>query len=183
MRFQSSLWHSKTMFSRSVWPLLVVLFLQLGARGEEAVRRYPSPDGKLVAVTKTVTDEDAGSLLSVEGPDNKKVPVWKSYRPVSVHWSADGKYLAVEDYVAKVCTAVLVFEIGEKPKLVYQTPYSDSEYRLAFFFEGWTEVGSIQIKVIDQDSHQQLLSYRQDLVKGRPDAHPNIYKDQGYGLQ
>lgn len=155
----------------------------MGADAEEVVRRFPAPNGAFTAITTTDATADSGSVLALQSQDAKPVPLWRSYRPVAVHWSPDGRYLAVEDFVAKSCTAVVVFKMGEKPALLYQTPYSDSEYRLAFFFDRWLENGALQIKVIDQETHEVLLSYRQALVEGRPAASANIYKEQGYGLQ
>lgn len=118
-----------------------------------------------------------GSTVWLKNAAGKEQQIWKSFRPVVCHWHPSGQFLALEDPVAKISTAVVVFEVGaDRCELVYQTPYSDSEYVLSFQFSKWTEgANGIEINVFDDDVHKVVYTYVENLIKGRPKAHPNIY--------
>jgi len=78
--------------------------------------------------------------------------VWKTPRPPGISWSPDGKYLAIEDYLDRLATAVLVFRLNYKDgtaELIYQTPYSNSVFD-EYYLESWANKGSaMEIKRID----------------------------------
>jgi hypothetical protein len=128
------------------------------------------------AIIRT-SDVGEGSTVWLKNAAGKEQQIWKSFRPVVCHWHPSGRFLALEDPVARISTAVVVFEVGaDGSELVYQTPYSDSEYVLSFQFSKWTEgANGIEINVFDEDTHKVVYTYVEKLVKGRPKAHPNIY--------
>lgn len=74
--------------------------------------------------------------------DSKTVlDVWHCVRSLGVSWSPDSKYLAIEDYLDGLGTAVLVFRISASLKsvsLIFQTPYSNSVF-VHYQIESWVK--------------------------------------------
>lgn len=71
------------------------------------------------------------NTLQIDFGGDHRETIWKSVRSVGVSWSHNQEYLAVEDYLDRIATAVLVFKIDQEKKkadLIYQTPYSNSVF-------------------------------------------------------
>lgn len=84
--------------------------------------------------------------------DGKTLTIWKSVRSVGVSWSPNEKYFAIEDYLDRIATAVLVFKLdqeGKRADLIYQTPYSNSVF-VQYEAVGWLDGGfALQIGKFD----------------------------------
>jgi len=79
------------------------------------------------------------NILKVQVDQNNVLDVWRCVRALGVSWSPDSRYLAVEDYLDKRSSAVLVFRVDAIKKtayLIYQTPYSNSVFDI-YEIEGW----------------------------------------------
>jgi hypothetical protein len=142
-------------------------------------REYPAPNRRYVALTRfTVLDGCDVNQLALKMGNHKPVLIWNSPRPLECHWHPQSSFLAVADYVGKFCTVVIVFRIYEQkaPKLVYQTPYSETESRLNFYFKRWhPSANGIEISIYDIDRNRELASFVESLEDAHPEVTQNIY--------
>lgn len=139
--------------------------------------KSPSPDGRQEVIIKT-SQEGNGTTVWLKSDGEKERLLWRSFRPVQCHWHPSSRFLAIDDPVGKFCTAVIVFQVlADGAKLIYQTPYSDSEYAISFQFSEWIEgEDAIEITIFNDDTHQVGYTYIEHLLPARPKPHPNIYR-------
>jgi hypothetical protein len=97
------------------------------------------------------------NVLTLRMDSQPTIDVWRCVKSLGVSWSPDSKYLAVEDYLDGLNTAVLVFKIDSavrKVNLIYQTPYSNSVFS-HYHILGWhngTPGDAIVIATIDKST-------------------------------
>ena len=116
-----------------------------------------SPDGK----TTCFVDYSARDWneVKIRFSDGKVQTIWKSVRSVGVSWSPHSEYLAVEDYLDRIATAVLVFRLNgakETADLIYQTPYSNSVF-VQYRALSWVG-GEHAIEIGESDPHAHNIS-------------------------
>ena len=98
-----------------------------------------------------------------------KVLLWKCVRSVGVSWSPNSRYLAVEDYLVRLSSVVLIFRVDLKAgasSLIYQTPYSDSIFE-KYHIVKWSKDGdsiSLQREMPTGSTSQETI----DLDDRRP---------------
>jgi hypothetical protein len=103
-----------------------------------------SPDRKAQCFVD-YSASDGWNDVQIKFADGKQQSIWKATRSVGASWSPSGRYLALEDYLDRLATAVLVFRLDyteQKAELIYQSPYSHSVFD-RFQIEGWSDDGSV----------------------------------------
>lgn len=137
--------------------LLILLSLKLYAVKQGSVAAplgtgdvVESPNGKAKCYVEYLSKEDR-NIVKIAFADGTTKTIWRCVRSVGVSWSPNSTYLALDDYLLRIATAVVVFRINYENKnieLIYQTPYSNSVFD-RYFLDGWKNNGNtIVISVI-----------------------------------
>lgn len=125
--------------------LLMVMLFGLSASTDYADSVFPLAKGEIAISSDhkykcwvDYSNPKYNVLILEDG--SKKIEVWRCVKSVGVSFSENSQYLAVEDYLDGLSSAVLIFKIypkSEKVELIYQSPYSNSS-RSHFSIGNWS---------------------------------------------
>jgi len=135
-----------------------------------------SPNGQAKCYVEYPPSED-WNTVKIAFADGTTRTIWRFIRSVGVSWSPNAKYLALDDYLLRIATAVVVFRINYEHKrveLIYQTPYSNSVFD-KYFFYGWKHNGdSVAISMIP-DGKKEKQGQRLVRLNDLKEISPTIY--------
>ena len=122
-------------------------------------------------------DEQDRNTLQVRFSNSQTITLWKFVRSVGVSWSPNANFLAVDDYLDRTSTAVLIFRIDYTLHaciLIYQTPYSNSVFD-QFHVAKWVDDGS-QIVISNERRKSRHGGNFKVNLRDKPEIEQSIYR-------
>lgn len=120
-----------------------------------------SPNGKAKCYVE-YSSGDERSSVKITFLDGTTKKIWNCVRSVGVSWAPNSEYLAIDDYLLRIATAVVVFKIDYERRsadLIYQTPYSNSVFD-RYFFGRWENNGNGIVISVIPDGKKGMQEWR-----------------------
>ena len=179
----------KTRISQLIEALTTMIALNMLLETETLADEslYKAPVGNSTISVTGPVNGDSGWNVNLLRNSEKSVVLWKAVRPPKIYWSPNGLWVAVEDYLMRLSTAVIIFDCSkDTPLLVYQTPFSETEYTLQFLVTSWqmkNGQAQLNLSIRSTEVDQQHFDFVVTPLSRTTNIISTVYpSNSGYGI-